>query len=462
MMDTGAITQPAGHSDTSVTPRQIFAIAWPLALKTIMLQGAIVIDAYLVAPLGEATLAAMGLAGVLGGLLLGILFAFSNATQIRIAQAFGRSGPVQLKTAYYCGLVNNLTAIAIGLLFVVMFGPGIINAFTQTEQIATWANAYLGVFLLAVICEAVAQSLSSYFDGCGRTRMNFVSYLLALPLNVALSVVLIYGLYGFPEMGLVGAAVGTVVSSFIRLAFLSVVFLRENGAFLNVPGWAQGSFLAAFRRHFKFSWPIGVTFISMSIGNQICTLIYAKMSINAFAAMTIILPWVHVVGTLGMAWAQATGICVAQMLGRGASETALDAFLSRAWRFAFVAAGLVCASYLVFCLSAVRIYDSLQAETTNALLWFLPTLLVLPFPKGSNAICGQTLRASGDTFYVMNVFIAGQWLFKVPMTFLCVVVLGLPVVWVFSIILMEELFKFPLFHRQLRKGAWKRPLSELS
>jgi Na+-driven multidrug efflux pump len=62
-------------------------MGWPLALKAFMLHGIIVVDAYLVSPLGEEALAAMGLAGAISGLLLGVLFAFSNATQIRIAQA---------------------------------------------------------------------------------------------------------------------------------------------------------------------------------------------------------------------------------------------------------------------------------------------------------------------------------------------------------------------------------------
>jgi len=111
---------------------------------------------------------------------------------------------------------------------------------------------------------------------------------------------------------------------------------------------------------------------------------------------------------------------------------------------------------LVICLLAGRIYVNLQAETMGALLTFLPVLLLLPFPKGSNAICGQTLRAAGDTLYVMNIFIVGQWAFKVPMTLLLVLLLDVHVAWVFSLLLLEELVKFPLFHLRLFKGHWKR------
>ena len=162
-------------------------------------------------------------------------------------------------------------------------------------------------------------------------------------------------------------------------------------------------------------------------------LIYATMSVNDFAAMTLILPWIQTAGVFGMAWAQATGIAVAQLLGKGFDEASLDDFLSRAWRGAFIAAAFASVAYLTICLMSGQLYADLKPETTATLLTFLPILLILPFPKGSNAICGQTLRASGDTLHVMNIFIAAQWICKVPLTALFVLYLDLSVFWVFSL-----------------------------
>jgi Na+-driven multidrug efflux pump len=112
--------------------------------------------------------------------------------------------------------------------------------------------------------------------------------------------------------------------------------------------------------------------------------------------------------------------------------------------------------YLGLCLSSPWIYQGLEADTLRAFRWFWPTLLLLPFPKGCNAICGQTLRASGDTLAVMNIFVAGQWRFKVPMTALLVLVMDVPVTWVVALFLAEELLTFPMFHLRLWKGTWKR------
>jgi Na+-driven multidrug efflux pump len=451
-------------SDTASRPavptnRTVFDVAWPLTFKAMMVNGIVLIDAYLVSGLGEPALAAMGLAAAFGSLMVGTLFAFSTATQIRLAQAAGSGRAVALKTGFYAGLITNLAVAAIGILFVAIFGGMVLERVAHTPWIASQAQSYLNVFLLVVLCEAVAQCIGSFFNGSGRTIIPLKSYVVSIPINVATSWLLIHGAGGLPAFGVTGAAIGSVLGALARTLFLAVSFHRETGSYRSEPGWLHGTLARSLGRHLNFSTPIAATFVSNAVANYAGTLLFAKMSVNQFAALTLILPWVQAAGTFGIAWAQSTGIIVAQLLGSNRSGDELDHFLGRAWRMAFVAAGLVSAAYLVICLGSGWIYGNLEAETRAALLSFLPVLLLLPFPKGSNAICGQTLRAGGDTLYVMNIFVAAQWLVRIPLTALFVLHLDLSVTWVFALFLVEELVKFPLFHLRLYKGEWKRGLA---
>ncbi len=431
-------------------------MAWPLCLKAIMLHGIVVIDAYLVAPLGETALAAMGLAGSVAGLLLGIVFAFSTATQIRVAQAYGSGQAIALKTAFYAGLIINVAVAAVGVVVLAAVGRSLISPLAHTPWIAEQASLYLAVFLLVILAEAVGGALSSHFNGCGNTKAPFHSYLIALPVNVAVSLVLIRGHLGLPALGVVGAAVGSAVGSFLRALFLGLQVYRANKGYAGVIGWWNGTLTRSVRAHLVFSLPLAATFVSAALSNNVSGLIHARLEINAFAAITLIMPWVQVVAMLGMAWAQAIGIMIAQLLGGNVSDAALDLFLGRAWRYAFVAAALVAVVHLGLILASGWIYPNLQAETKTALWSFLPVLLLLPFPKGSNAVCGNTLRAGGDTIYVMNIFVGTQWLVRIPATVLLVLYLDVPVAWVFALALLEEVVKFPLFHFRLYKGVWKR------
>ena len=453
------MSDTAARADTTPSNRDVFNVAWPLTFKAMMVNAIVLIDAYLVSGLGEPALAAMGLAAAFGSLLVGTIMAFSTATQIRLAQAAGSGRRVALKTGFYAGLATNLAVGATGVVLVALFGGGVLERMAHTPWIAHEAKSYLYILLMVVMFEAAAQCIGSFFNGSGRTIIPLKSFLIAIPINVATSYLLIHGAFGLPALGVAGAAIGSVLGAATRSLYLGLSFYRETGGYLDEPGWLHGGWGRSLGRHLSFSMPIAGTFVSNAVANYAATLLFAKMSVNQFAAMTLILPWVQAAGTFGIAWAQSTGILVAQLLGNSRGSEDLDAFLGRAWRMAFVAAGLVSLAYLVICLASTRIYAGLEAETTAALLSFLPVLLVLPFPKGSNAICGQTLRAGGDTLYVMNIFVAAQWLVRIPLTALFILHLDMSVTWVFALFLVEELVKFPLFHMRLYKGEWKRGLA---
>lgn len=439
----------------------VFNLAWPMTIKAIMLHGIVVIDAWLVSSLGEVAVAVLGLAAAIAGLLLGVIFSFANATQIRVAQAFGSGEAAFLKSALYSGLTINLAVTLGGLLILALAGGPMIDALAHDPWVNAQARSYLTVFAIVILGEAVGQCLSSFFNGCGDTRLPLYSYLLAVPVNVGASVVLIHGHFGLPALGVVGAAWGSAIAAVLQVGFLAVCLWRKTGGFLTVSGWRNGTFVASLRRHLVFSLPIAATFVSATTANSVCGLLYATLSVNQFAAMTLILPWVQVAGTFGISWAQATGIIVAQLLGRKVAEADLDRFLRGAWRGAFIAAAVVAAFYLVICLSSGQIYANLHPDTRATLFSFLPVLLLLPFPKGSNAICGNSLRAGGETIYVMHVFIWSQWLFRVPVTAIMILWLDLSVFWIFSLLLFEELVKFPPFHTRMYRGDWKRgPIDE--
>ncbi len=425
-----------------------------MALRAVMMFSIAIIDLYLVSFLGEAAVAAIGLATVITGLVMGCTFAFANAMQIRVAQAYGSADPLELKTAFYSGLVINVLIVLGGILLILVFGYPLLALMAHTPLIAAGAAGYLSVFLLVLLAEAVSSVLTSHFNGCRRTKLAFYSFLISAPVNIGSSILLIFGLYGFPQMGLVGAAWGSFLGALLRLLYLAVMFYRAHGLFTEVAGWLHGSLSRAAGKQFSFSWPIAATFVSMTFANQVCMAIYANLNVYQFAAMTLIAPWVRIAGQLSYTWAQATGILVAQLLGQALSAAALDTFLSRAWRGAFVAAMLVALAYALIIFASRWIYADLAEETRMALLSLLPVLLLVAFPRTSNSVCGNVLRASGDTQSSMNIHLAANWLFMVPMTAFFVLVLDLSVLWVFALTLLEELVKFPFFHRRIWSKEW--------
>ena len=434
----------------------VFALAWPMTLRAIFLHGTVVIDGFLLSSLGEDALAAMGLAAALGGIMLGVIFAFSHAMQIRTAQAFGSGDPVFLKSVLGSGLTISVGMGVLGVVLIFFWGGTLIDALAPSVEVAAAAQTYLMIFTIVILGEAVGQCIASFFNGCSRTKLPLYGYLLSVPINVCSSIVLIHGYFGLPAFGVAGAALGSAIAIMVQTIFWTLLLLRNNGYLRHIAGWHHTTFLPSVKAHVRFALPIAATFVSATLSTHVCSLIYAKMSLNGFAAMTLIAPWNLLAGQVAMQWTQATGILVAQLLGQRTSEDVLDRFLSRAWTGAFFAAGIVAAIFLIMCLSLDWIYPNLEAETRAILFGFLPILLIIQFPRATNAICGNTLRASGDTVYVMHIFIWSQWAFRVPATALFVLYLDLSAFWILSLFLWEEVLKFPVFHRRLWRGDWKR------
>lgn len=434
----------------------VFSLAWPMTLKAIFLHGTVVVDGFLVSALGEAALAAMGLAAALGGIVLGMIFAFSHAMQIRTAQAYGTGDAVFLKSVLASGLMVSVTIGVAGVVAIIFGGPVLIGMLAPTPEIADQAQTYLLIFTVVLLAEAVGQCIASFFNGCSQSKLPLYGYLISFPINITASLVLIHGYWGFPAMGVAGAALGSAIAITLQTVFWLALLWRTDRRLASVCSWYNGTFGPTLRRHIQFSLPIAATFVSATMATHVCSLIYANMALNDFAALTLIAPWNLLAGQVSMQWTQATGILVAQLLGKHTSEATLDHFLARAWRGAFVAATLTALTFLAMCLSLNWIYPNLEIETRAILLGFLPILLIIQFPRATNAICGNTLRAAGDTVYVMHIFVWSQWAFRVPATALFVLYLDLSAFWVLSLFLWEEVIKFPAFHRRLWRGDWKR------
>ena len=342
-----------------------------------------------------------------------------------------------------------------GVILIAIFGKFAIASLASNEHVAAEAWAYLSIFTIFILGQSVSQPVVSYFNGCGRAKIPLIGYCISVPINIVSSYALIFGVWGAPELGVAGAALGSALAIIAQTIYLVAQLVRIEGHLRRVVGWHNGTFLQTLTNLITFSLPIGATFVSAIFASHVCVLIYAKMTLPAFAALTLIVPWNMLAGQISMQWTQATGIIVAQLLGNRTKDTVLASFLNMAWRYAFVAAGIVSAIFLVMCLSVDEIYPKLEAETRAIIFGFLPLLILSQPLRATNAICGNVLRASGDTIYVMHIFIWSQWAFRVPLTALFVLYWDLSAFWVLSLWLAEEVVKFPAFHWRLLQGHWK-------
>lgn len=438
--------------------KAVYSLAWPIGMNALLQQAILIIDAMLVAGLGEESLAATGIATSIAGLILGVLFAFANGTQILVAQAFGSASNTALKSGFWSGLIVGVSVAILGITFVLIFGEAVITSLTTDPAIAHMASSYLYISTLFIVGLAITQNISVFLYATGNPKIPFYSKLLELPVNALVSYSLIYGAWGLPELGVKGAAIGSVVAVLLRCVFLLGYLCRKKFAYLLDTGWTKNSIRGSVQMHLANAMPIAGTFISMNFSFTLCMMIYTQLKLHEFAAFTILFVWIRFSGMLTTAWAQALGIWVGRLLGQDRTDL-LDGFVRNAWRIAHYLALAVAAIYCITPWLFDIIYPKLDRQTLDVFKTILPVLILLPLIRSSNTICGNVLRAAGQANYAFKVHVAGQWLFLVPMTVLFVLILKLPVIWVFGIVLFEEIVKAIPFHLRIASGEWKKRMA---
>lgn len=177
------------------------------------------VDNIMVGQMGTAELAAVSLGNSFMFIAMSIGIGFSTAITPLIAEADSADQFDQAKSTFKHGLFL-CTVLGIVLFLGIFFAKPLMYLMKQPKEVVELAIPYLDLVAFSLIPLIVFQALKQFSDGLSMTRFPMYATLLANILNIILNYLLIFGKFGFPELGIVGAAYGTLLSRFIMLAYL--------------------------------------------------------------------------------------------------------------------------------------------------------------------------------------------------------------------------------------------------
>ena len=180
------------------------------------------IDNIMVGQLGTAELAAVSLGNSFMFIAMSIGIGFSTAITPLIAEADSSDNLEQARSSYKHGLLL-CTILGIVLFLGVYFSKPLMHLMNQPEEVVVLAIPYLDLVAFSLIPLVIFQAIKQFSDGMSMTKYPMYATLLANIVNVGLNYVLIFGKFGFPEMGIVGAAYGTLVSRIIMVLYLNIL-----------------------------------------------------------------------------------------------------------------------------------------------------------------------------------------------------------------------------------------------
>jgi len=418
-----------------------------MTCNAILMQSVAIIDLLLIAALGESQVAAFGIAGAIVAFIIGIQFAIANGTQLVLSRAVGAGNKGQIGLVISSAWVTNLGFSILALITLLLINAPLIELISQNNLIASEAQSYVNISLLLLLFSSASQVIVVYFNSTKKTRIPLYGFLIEIPCNVICSFILIHGLWGFPALGLAGAAWGSVIAILFRFFYLAYQFNRER-----ILGYVAGFHIICKRSiiaHIQEVVPIVANFIVLLTGLLLFQMLFAQLPVAAYAAITLVLPWIKIVSMFANTWAQASTILVSQYIGKK-EFSAIPNFVYQSLIVTRIISVFILLAFFTFSQLAPLIYVNLSAETITALSVIAPVYIVLPLIRCNNMFCGNMIRAMGDSYLIVRINIITQWLIALPLCAL-VIYLDAPLYIVFGIILFDEILKFQPFRNTLKK-----------
>lgn len=177
------------------------------------------VDNIMVGQLGSAELAAVSLGNSFVFIAMSLGIGFSTAITPLVAEADSEDDFGKGKSSFKHGLFL-CTVLSVVLFALILLSKPLMSLMEQPEEVVVLARPYLDLVAFSLVPLIIFQGFKQFSDGMSMTKYPMYATILANIINVILNYLLIFGKLGFPKMGIVGAALGTLIARFIMLFFL--------------------------------------------------------------------------------------------------------------------------------------------------------------------------------------------------------------------------------------------------
>lgn len=433
--------------------RLILRTGLPIIIQSVIFNSFTLVDNILVGGLGEVSIAAVGVANKLTFIYMLFLFGINSGANIFSAQYWGRRDLKGVRRVLGLSLALGLTT-AIPFTLIGLLAPSfVLDIFSNDPEVIRMGASYLFIVALAFPINAITSSFGMQSRGVGRTRVPLVASLIGFMLNAWLDYALIYGTFGFPRLGIEGAALATLISKAVEAAVLvGIIYYNKYelaARFSDFNGYTK-EFL---QRFFTPVLPVILNEMFWAIGVSTYTYFYGILGTEAVATVQILDVVNSIFVSAFMGWGNAVGAVLGNLIGGGQENTARV----YAKRSVLVSLGLGLVMSVVLFLVAPRFLTLFNISETTAELCRLTiiTYAIYLTPKVLNQLMIVGIcRGGGDTIFAAIIDVGAPWLIGIPMAYLSVSVLNLPIYLALAMINIEEFAKATACMWRLLSDKW--------
>ena len=440
--------------------RAMLGLALPVAFQQLITAGLNMVDVLMVGQLGEAPIAALGLANQVFFLLILALFGITSGMAIFTAQYWGQGDVESIHRVLGLCLTVALTVGFLFTLAALLIPDKILRFYTEDPEVIALGSSYLRIVGLSYMFMAITTSYFAVLRSITWVKVTVFVSVMALVLKTGLSYLLIFGIWGLPALGVRGAAIGTTFGWIFESALILILVYA-----LKTPLAANPLTFFGFNRQFvgkvlKTVTPAAINEVAWSVGITIYNAVYAHIGTGAIAAVQISATFEEIAFVFFIGLGNACAVMVGNKIGAKEQETAYE--YGRHFLILTIAVALFSGLVIMSIRGPiVELYDISSQAAQNARILMMIFSLSAWLRAINFILFVGALRAGGDTRFAMFMEIFSIWVIGVPAALIGGFVLRLPVYGVYLMVLLEELVKAFIIVHRYRSRKWIHDLVNL-
>lgn len=435
--------------------KEIVRLALPIALQQFMTALVGACDAIMLGKLSQDAMSAVSLATQVTFVFNLFMFAFMAGENMFVAQYYGKGDYTGISQVFslvtkICGCIT--VVFLAGTLF---FPEQLMRILTNEETLIVLGSEYLRVIGISYVFSGIAQIFLAIMKNCGAVNMSTLINGVMVILNIALNAVFIFGLSGFPKMGIKGAALATVLATVVQFLWsVGYVLCRIRAVKFSLRSCEK----KLFGRFWQKTVPLLINNLAWGIGFSMYSVIMGHLGTDAVAANGIANISKNLVVCFCLGLGNAGSIIVGNRLGADRLQEAKEVgeTLTKTAIIAGIVSGLV--------LIALSPFITKMVDLTPTARGYLQKMLLISsyYIAGKSVNCmtiGGIFAAGGDSKFGMLCDSVTLWCIIVPLGCICAFILKLPVMVVYFVLNLDEIIKLPVVYKHYKKYKWIKNLT---
>ena len=215
------------NTPTKYSYKEIWLITYPILVSLIMEQLIGMTDTAFLGRVGEIELGASALAGVYYMIIFMIAFGFSIGAQILIGRRNGEGNYKQIGSIFYQGVVFLLSLAVVMFVLSQLYSPYILKDIIQSNEVFHATVSYINWRVYGFFFSFIGVMFRAFFVGTTQTKTLTLNSIVMVLSNVIFNYILIFGKFGFPALGIAGAAIGSSLAELVSVIFFIIYTCRK-------------------------------------------------------------------------------------------------------------------------------------------------------------------------------------------------------------------------------------------